>query len=356
MDFSFTDDQEELRGLANRVLTDRCAPEHLRDVAFADGATGVDLDLWHELAELGLVGIGLPESAGGGGLGFVEVAIVLEEVGRAVAPIPALPVMAMVGPLLAEHAPGQLTGLASGERIVTVALHELVGNVETPALEVSGGTLTGVKTNVPFGTVAHAFLVSATDGIYLVEADVSGVTVERQDAVDDIPDALVTLDGAAATKICGPEGLGRLIELGQTGQTMIMAGVSAKAVEITAAYVVEREQFERKIATFQAVAQRAADARIDSEAIKLTGWQAVMRINDGLPAAEHAASAKYWAADGGQRVVHAAVHLHGGVGVDRDYPLHRYYLWTKKQELFLGGTTQSLLRLGRILADEPVPV
>ena len=354
MDFSFTSDQEELRGLANRVLTDRCTPEHLKEVAFGDGSTGVDLDLWRELAGLGLVGIGLPESAGGGGMGFAEVGIVLEEVGRAVAPVPALPVMAMAGPFLAQHAPDQLEGLASGERIVTVALHELTGDVAAPALSAAGGTLTGVKTNVSFGTVADAFLVSATDGIYLVEADADGVTVERQDAVDDIPDALVTLSGAAGTRIAGPEALGSLLDHGRTGQALIMAGVTAKAVEITAEYVKERVQFDRPIATFQAVAQRAADARIDSEAIKLTGWQAAMRLNDGLPAAEHAASAKYWAAEGGQRVVHAATHLHGGVGVDRDYPLHRYYLWTKKQELFLGGATASLLSLGKILADEPV--
>lgn len=354
MDFSFTSDQEELRGLASRVLTDRCTQDHLKDVAFGEGSTGVDLELWRELAGLGLVGIGLPESAGGGGLGFFEVAIVLEEVGRAVAPVPALPVMAMAGPFLAEHAPDQLEGIASGDRIVTVAMHDLLGSVRTPSLVATGGSLTGVKTNVPFGTVADAFLVSAVDGIYLVESDAPGVTVERQDAVDDIPDALVTFDGATGLRIAGPEALDRLIEHGLTGQAMLIAGVSAKAVEITAEYVKEREQFDRKIATFQAVAQRAADARIDSEAIKLTGWQAAMRINDGLPAAEHAVSAKYWAAEGGQRVVHAATHLHGGVGVDRDYPLHRYYLWTKKQELFLGGATESLLSLGRLLADSPV--
>lgn len=354
MDFSFAPEQEELRALANRVLTDRCTQDHLKQVAFGDGATGVDLELWREIAELGLVGVALPESAGGGGMGFAEVAIVLEEVGRTVAPIPALPVMAMAGPLLAEHAPDQLDGLASGERIITVALHELLGDVGTPFLAADGDTLTGVKTNVPFGTVADAFLVSAVDGIYLVEANAAGVTIERQDAADDIPDALVVLEGAAGTKICGPEGLTRLIELGETGQSLIMAGVAAKAVEITAAYVKERVQFDRAIATFQAVAQRAADARIDSDAIKLTAWQAAMSINDGLPAGEHAASAKFWAAEGGQRIVHAATHLHGGVGVDRDYPLHRYYLWAKKQELFLGGTTQSLLRLGKMLADTPV--
>ncbi len=91
MDFSFTPEQEELRALARRVFADRCTPEHLKKVAFDLGESGVDLELWREIAELGLVGVALPESAGGGGMGFFEVAIVLEEVGHAVAPIPPFP-------------------------------------------------------------------------------------------------------------------------------------------------------------------------------------------------------------------------------------------------------------------------
>jgi alkylation response protein AidB-like acyl-CoA dehydrogenase len=306
------------------------------------------------MADLGLVGIGLPESVGGGGLGFTEACIVLEEVGRFVAPVPALPVMAMAGPVLAEFGtPAQIEGLASGERIVTVALHELAGDVLEPGLTATGGRLTGLKVCAPFGAVADAFIVSATDGLYYVAADGEGVRVERQDTVDDIPAALVELTDAPAEKLTGPEGLVWMVERGLTGQCIIMAGVTAQALVLTADYVKERVQFDRVIATFQAVAQRAADARIDSEAIWLTAWQAATLIDDGVPAAEQVAAAKYWAAEGGQRVVHAAVHLHGGVGVDRDYPLHRYYLWTKEQELFLGGTTSSLLRLGRLLADTP---
>ncbi len=354
MDFSLSADQEELRQLVKRVLTDRCTPEHLKEVAFGDGSSGVDLDLWRELAELGIVGVGLPEEAGGGGAGFAEVAVVLEEIGRFVAPVPALAVMAMAGPFLAKHAPDKLDGLASGERIVTVALHDMTGDVTSPALTATGGKLTGTKTNVPFGTVADAFLVSSVDGVYLVEKDAPGVTVVREDAVDDIPDAIVTFESAPGTLIAGADALGGLIDAGHTGQSLIMSGVTERAVEITAAYVKDRVQFERPIATFQAVAQRAADASIDARAINLTAWQAAMLINDGLPATEAAEIAKFWAAEGGQRVVHAATHLHGGVGVDRDYPLHRYYLWTKKQELFLGGMSPSLLRLGKFLADEPV--
>ncbi len=352
MDFSFTSDQDELRGLTNRLLTDKASPEHLKTVRESD--TGVDLALWREMGELGLVGIGLPESAGGGGLGFTEVAIVLEEVGRFAAPVPALPVMAMAGPVLAEFGTAeQIDGVASGERIVTVALHEMVGDVMEPAVIATDGRLTGVKVCVPFGHLADAFVVSASDGLHLVSAEAAGVTVTRQDTVDDIPDAMVELNSAPGEKLTGPEGLQWMVERGLAGQCVIMAGVTAQSLELTSAYVKERVQFDRVIATFQAVAQRAADARIDSEAIWLTAWQAVTLLDEGEPASEQVASAKYWAAEGGQRVVHAAVHLHGGVGVDRDYPLHRYYLWTKYHELFLGGTTPSLLRLGKLLADTP---
>jgi 3-oxocholest-4-en-26-oyl-CoA dehydrogenase beta subunit len=102
------------------------------------------------------------------------------------------------------------------------------------------------------------------------------------------------------------------------------------------------------------VSQRAADAYIDAQAVRLTAWQAAWRLDDGLPASGEVAVAKFWAAEGGQRVVHAAQHLPGGIGVDRDYPLHRYFLWAKHLELTLGGATAQLLRLGSLLASDAV--
>jgi alkylation response protein AidB-like acyl-CoA dehydrogenase len=132
------------------------------------------------------------------------------------------------------------------------------------------------------------------------------------------------------------------------------AGACATALALTGEYTKTRVQFDRPIATFQAVGQRAADAYVDTEAIRLTAWQAASRLSAGLPASSEVAVAKFWAAEGGQRVVHAAAHLHGGVGVDRDYPLHRFFLLTRQIELTLGGANESLRRLGRTLAAEPV--
>jgi alkylation response protein AidB-like acyl-CoA dehydrogenase len=145
-----------------------------------------------------------------------------------------------------------------------------------------------------------------------------------------------------------------LLERATVACCAVVAGVCEEALRLTAEYTKTREQFGRPIASFQAVGQRAADAYIDTEAVRITALQAAWRLASGLPAAEEVAVAKFWAADAGQRVVHAAQHLHGGMGVDRDYPLHRYFLWAKQLELTLGGATEQLRHLGALLASEPV--
>ncbi len=135
----------------------------------------------------------------------------------------------------------------------------------------------------------------------------------------------------------GAEIVNSLVERATAATCVVAAGVCQQALEMTAICTKTREQFDRPIASFQAVGQRAADAYIDAEAVRLTAWQAAWRLDAGLPASAEVAVDKFWAADGGQRVVHAAQHLHGGIGVDRDYPLHRYFQWAKHLELTLGG-------------------
>jgi alkylation response protein AidB-like acyl-CoA dehydrogenase len=352
VDFSLSPDQEALRDLTRKILSDRCTPEHLTAVAATDA--GLDLDLWRTMAAAGLTGIGLPEAAGGGGGSFLDVCVVLEEVGRAAAPVPALAVMGWAGPVLARFGSApHLRGVAEGVRVITAALSEPLGDAWAPATRAGDGALSGTKVCVPAGLIADAFVVSAADGVHLVDAKAPGVIVEREDTTSGIPEARVTFDAAPAEWLGGHDALVSLLEHATAAQCIVMAGVCDAAVALTASYAKERVQFERAIATFQAVAQRAADARIDAEAVRLTAWQAAWRLHAGRPAAEQVAAAKFWAAEGGQRVVHAAQHIHGGIGVDRDYPLHRYFLWAKQLELSLGGATPSLVRLGRTLADTP---
>lgn len=348
MDFSLTSDQNELRALARQILTDACTTEHLKSVARTDSAT--DLVLWRTLADAGLVGIGLPESVGGGGFGLTEVAIVLEEIGRVAAPVPAFAVMALAAPALVGR-PELLEGVASGDTIVTAAVHEPVGDPQSPVTTVVDGKITGTKVCVPHGLLAARFLVTATDGLYCVEATDPGVSVSRQDTTSGVPDALVEFDGASATCVGGPDASARLIAIGSAGASVMVAGACDAALRLTAEYTKTRQQFDKAIATFQAVSQRAGDAYIDTEAVRLTAWQAIWRLDHDLPADEAVLSAKFWAAEGAWRVMHASHHLHGGVGVDRDYPLHRFFLLHKQLELQLGSTQPSLARLGRLLVD-----
>jgi acyl-CoA dehydrogenase len=221
---------------------------------------------------------------------------------------------------------------------------------------------------VPAAPAAAWILVpAATDdgvAVFIVASGADGLTITPEDTTDRQSEGRVELTGVQVGERDALGGPGKtdqsgdivdwIVERATAAVCATMAGVAETAVRMTAEYTKTRQQFERLIATFQAVGQRAADAYIDAEAIRLTAWQAAWRVDAGLPAEAEVAVAKFWAADGGQRVVHAAQHLHGGIGVDRDYHLHRYFLWAKHLELTLGGATAQLLNLGSLLADEPV--
>jgi alkylation response protein AidB-like acyl-CoA dehydrogenase len=386
MDFSYSEEQEAVRQLAGQIFGERSTHERLKEVEATAGDDGpIDRELWKELADAGLLGIHLGEDVGGAGLDFVAACLVIEAAGRTAAYVPVVETMVYGAlPLDRFGTDAQrktwLTGVAGGETVLTAAMAELVGEVIVPggveptttATAQADGSwvLSGTKACVPAALVADAILVPAAcqtadgtttgPGVFLVEPGAEGVTLTRQTTTTGRPEAIMELDGVrlGVDRLVGEGGDGAAIidcitEYATTALCIEEAGVCATALELTAEYTKTRVQFEKPIATFQAVGQRAADAYVDTEAIRLTAWQAAARLAAGLPASSEVAIAKYWAAEGGQRVVHAASHLHGGVGVDRDYPLHRFFLLTEQIELTLGGANESLRRLGRILADEP---
>jgi len=372
MDFSFSEDQQQVAELARKIFAERASHERQRALERA-GAPRFDRELWRELAQAGLVGIALPEAYGGGGLGFLELALVLEEAGRRTAPVPLLET-ALLGALpIAEFGSDEqkrtlLPRVAAGELVLSAALHEEGGDAQHPTTTATrdgtGWTLRGAKLCVPAGQIAQRILVPAatgagTLGVFLVDPQARGVTLEAALTTNGQPDAHLAFDGV---RVGTPDALGdpragaRIVAwlepralAGLCAQTL---GVCEEALRLTAEYTKTRKQFDQPIAMFQAVGHRAANAYIDTEAIRLTTWQASWRLAEGLPAEAEVAVAKIWASEAGQRVVHAAQHLHGGVGVDREYPLHRYFLWAKQLELSLGGTTRHLLRLGKLLADQ----
>lgn len=372
MDLTLDENQSAIVELARKILEEKLPPERLREIE--NGDEWFARDVWSELAAAGLVGVALPEAYGGGGFGTLEACLLLEEVGRAAAPVPYQATVLLGALPLAEFGTDaqkerDLPGVAAGEAVLTAALGE-AGEPFVPAkptcravLDGSSYRLEGEKWFVPFASEACRILVPATTekgelAVFLLDPAVAGVAMEAAETTSFEPQWLVTLDGAevAAGDVLGApergtEILGWMVERALAGLCSMQAGVSDKALRLTASHVSEREQFGQKIATFQAVAQRAADAYVDALAIVLTSRQAAWRLSSGLDASTELAIAKYWAADAGQRVAHAAQHLHGGIGVDTDYPLHRYFRWAKLLELTLGGAGVHLERLGASLAE-----
>jgi alkylation response protein AidB-like acyl-CoA dehydrogenase len=360
MDFTFTEDQISLRGLAREILTENSTHARLKELE-AGGGSVYDPALWKQLAAAGITGIAIPEDQGGAGQGFLDLALVFDEIGRTVAPVPAVATL-VTAYVLGRSAPSSvaslLPGVAAGDTILTTAFGE-PGDV-TARRDGDEWVLDGEKNFVPYGAVADIVAVIAQSEHGAVVALVpkgAASSVTELHTTNHEPQAALTFSGvrvAADGVITDAEVPLDLRRHHTAALSMVAAGVCAAALTMTAKFTSEREQFDKKIASFQAVGQRAADAYIDAEMIRLTALQAIWRLAEGWPADEEIAIAKFWAGDGGTRVVHATQHLHGGLGVDLDYPIHRYFLWCKQIEHELGTPTRQLLELGSMLASTPV--
>ncbi|TVR27524.1 MAG: acyl-CoA dehydrogenase [Ilumatobacter sp.] len=375
MDFSFTEEEQEVSDLARKILEDQVTHEKLTELE-SSGGPRFDRELWAELAKANLLGIGLPEAVGGSGLSLLAQSLVIEQIGRTLAPVPYLATIAMGADVLAAHGTdGQIDRWVrpaiDGECVLTAAIAEPANrepaSPATTATRVDGGwRLDGVKTAVPAATIADAILVTATvDGhaaLFIVEPGAPGLTVMAQDTTNHEPYGYVELDGvvAAADAVVGGdvttghEAIDRLLLRSTIGLCATQLGVTEEGLRATAEYTKERVQFQRPIATFQAVGHRCADAYIDVEGIRLSLWQAVENIETGSDEATVAVqTAKFWASEGGHRVAHAIVHLHGGMGIATEYFVHRYFAFAKQIEFSLGGATEQALRIGAHLASAP---
>jgi alkylation response protein AidB-like acyl-CoA dehydrogenase len=362
MDFKTTEAADDLGGLARTITDSVCTNEHQRELDKLDQR--FDRDLWGKLIEADILSTAAPESLGGGGFGVLEQVAVLEALGRQLAAVPYLESAVLGAGALAKFGSEALkqewaTPAVNGEKIITVALDGEMGEGPVQAQTAgSGYRLTGSRTQVSYGPVADAFLVPAeTDSgtkVFLIGKDDAGVTVTSLDTTGNGSVAHLELHGAETDRIVGgDEVVGWLATHGALGRSAYQLGVLDRALELTAQYAREREQFDRPIGSFQAVSSRLADNYIDVKALRLTVTQAAYRLSEDLPADIDVNTAAFWAADAGHRVAHTAVHVHGGVGIDLDHPVHRYFLAAKQTEFAVGSATGQLLRIGRELADTP---
>ena len=341
MDFTPTEEQEAVRSLATQLFATATHPD--------TGIAGFDEALWARLVEGGLLGLSVPEALGGGGLPLAVAAVVAEEAGRAAARVPVVPVLAGLSVL---EDPELIAAVIAGEAIVVPAVGTN-GWESRPRAQRDGQSWTanGTLLAVAWGAEASHCVVAARtadDAEVLLLVALADVERIEEQVSSREPHATLVLHNCPARRLNGTaaEALTRFTLL----QCAYGVGVAEKSLELAAHHVSTREQFGKPLATFQAITYQVADCWIDVEAMRLTMQQAVWRVDEGLPAAEETAIAAFWGADGIQRVVSKAVHLHGGMGVDVSYPLHRWFLIGKVLELSLGGAQRSLEQLGNLLA------
>jgi alkylation response protein AidB-like acyl-CoA dehydrogenase len=370
MEFELQDDHVEVRDLVAKIFSDLATLDRVSEVE--KNESGFDRKLYGVLADSGMLGIAVPEAAGGAGLGMLGLVAVLEQQGRRLAAVPLWSVVAGAALPIAEFASDEQAGrwlpdLLEGRSVVTGAFDAppgqravLRGRREGDDLVVSGEIL-----HVPAGGVADAVVVPVTleDGsvrVAVVPTSAAGLTMT--------PVSVTSHENAAAATFADvvvdqsdllPADGEQVVDWTRTrlrvALSALQVGICEEALRITADYTSQRVQFGRPISTNQAVSNRAADGHLDTEAIRLTAYKAAWLLDSGAEAEASSASlvAKWWAATGGLRVVLSGQHLHGGIGADVDYPIHRYFLWGRQVAFTLGSAGAVAAELGDALETAP---
>lgn len=369
MDFSLSETQQDIKTLAEKILSEQAGIDQQKSIE--KQGERFDIGLWSILAEAGLLGVASDAELGGLGLSFTELNILFEEVGRYVAPVPVVPVL-ITALTLQQFAKTQhqdlLQAVTSGSALVTSALMDdssenPLKTTTTAQLQNDQWMLNGKKLCVSVAQQAQAILVSAQTedglGVFLLNPQQAGVTLTVMQNTALEPQYEVVLDNVvldAAQVITSDAQISEqlinyLTDRMTVAYCSMQTGLADKAMRMTASYTAEREQFGVPIATFQAVGHRAANCYIDVYCQRLVTQQAVSLLTNNQPANDAINIAKIWAGDCGHRVSYAAQHLHGGMGIDKDYPLWRYCIWMRHIELVLGSSTKHLAALGRSLTN-----
>jgi hypothetical protein len=372
MDFAFTDEQQAVAESANGLLSGLVTPERVMEAELTTDA--VDRELWASLAKADLLGLAVPEAQGGAGYGMTELSLLLQAQGAVVAPVPVWATLVLGARAISRFGSEAqqarwLPGVVAGEIMLSAALtgaaHSAAG---LPSVRASasadgdGWVLTGTELAVPQAHLAARLVVPARTAegavvLALVDPTADGASLERTVTTNREIHPHLHLAGlavAAEDVLVGPDGgraaLDDLLVAATIGLCALQVGVCEAALKQTAEYLNTRQQFGRPLSTFQGTMLRAADAAIDIEAMRVTWLDAAWRLDTGRDATGATRVAKWQASERGQRTVHATQHLHGGMGADITYPIHRYFLWGKQLELLLGGPSQQLSALGAQIA------
>ncbi|MBW8799606.1 MAG: acyl-CoA/acyl-ACP dehydrogenase [Streptomyces sp.] len=350
MDFTPTEAQAEARGLAARIFADLATHERLRAAG-----SGSDPELWKALCASGLV-------AAVEELGLLGLVLLLEEQGRTTAQVPYAAACVYGQLAVAAHGTDEqrarlLPGIGDGSVVVTGAFPAQQG--VRPSAR---GGLSGTVPVVPWlRDATHVLVADAGRRLWLAPLG-EGTGMEEVELTAPWSAGRLTLDDAPAEPLGpgpgpgtgagpGPGAYADVLATARTAFAGLQAGVCAGSLARAVAHTNTREQFGRPLATRQGVQLRAADAHMDTEAIRVTAYEAAWRRDAGLPYATHALTAAWWASEAGQRVVHTGQHLHGGAGADVGHPVHRHFLWGRQLDAYLGSGSEVLQELGELIAS-----
>ena len=360
MDFEFSAEQEQLRESVRRFLGEQAPMAYVRSML--DDPVGTTPEVWKGLAELGVTGLLVPEPDGGAGRGMTDMGVVLEELGRAAHPGPFL--SSAVGAASALIALGDhdlLPALATGSTVATLALHDEGGRSSwrRPTTVAEDGALSGMKAFVPDAGAAHLLLVTAAVedgiGVYAVDATAPGVSIVRSSSPDlTRPLYSVRLDGAAARRIGDGDATGALagvVDRLLVAHVVDGVGAASAALDMAVAYTKERTQFGQLIGSFQAVQHLCAGMLQSLEMGRAGAYYALWAADEADASELHRAAtmAKAWASDAFFSIGADAIQVFGGIGYTWEHDIHLLYKRLLSLQHVLGGTTEHLEELARIV-------
>jgi alkylation response protein AidB-like acyl-CoA dehydrogenase len=336
----YSEVEEDLRASVRSLLADRAAPAAV--LARTESAEPVDTKLWRSLAaDLGCAGLPVPEERGGAGASWRETAVVLEELGRAVAPVPFFGSAVLATAALIDSGDELLADLASGSRTAALAV---------PFSTAPGGAVAGRTTSVADGLTADVFLVPADDGLYALDAaDVTRTLVVSLDQTRPLVD-LSDVDTAKGRRVAGPEAVDKALTAGAALLSAEQLGIAEWCLETTVAYAKTRRQFARQIGSYQAVKHRLADVWVEVTQARAVSRYAVACLADDDPDLPVAAALAQ--AFCSQVAVHAAeecVQLHGGIGFTWEHPAHLYLKRAKANAIALGTADRHRAAIGKLV-------
>lgn len=357
MDFSLNEDQLAIGEMANGLFRDHCSDEQMRSYDLA--AKPFMDEVWQLCVETGLHALAIPESYGGSGLGMTELFSVLEAQGKSLAAVPVWEHQ-LAAYCLAEFAGDSFKTLieqaASGEALLAIAVGAS-NSSQGLGLQLVNGSLQGMVGAVPYAAQAQRLIVLAESeqGACLVVIDPRAQGVRLVEgvantgvAVADVHCEAVTVSASEVLPVAATAWLEQRVI---AALAALQLGVSTEQISRTVEYLKEREQFGRAIGTFQAVQMTMADSHIAVEALRSTLYQLLYRLDAGMPSPAEALATQYLSCEAAHFVGHKTQHVHGGIGVDLTYPIHRFLYWSRHLSMALGGASSGLERLGDWLAN-----